>query len=114
MIKRVVGTIAAMGAMLAVGFAAPPGKMGDAVAGKAVFVKKCKTCHGDTGEGNPGMAKALKLEFKPLGSEEVQKNSDADLKKIITEGMGKMKPVKGLGDKEVDDVIAYVRSLKKK
>ena len=85
----------------------------DAAAGKAVFSKKCQMCHGAEGESNPGMAKALKTEIKPLGSAEVQSMSDADLKKIITEGKGKMKPIQGLAAGDVDNVIAFVRTLKK-
>ena len=85
----------------------------DAAAGKAVYDKKCKTCHGASGEGNAGLAKALGATIQPLGSAEVQGMSDADLKKIITQGKGKMKPPAGLSDADVDNVIAYVRSLKK-
>ncbi len=85
----------------------------DATAGKAVYDKKCKMCHGASGEGNAGMAKALGTTITPLSSDEVQKMSDADLKKIVTQGKGKMKPPAGLSDSDVNDVIAYVRTLKK-
>lgn len=87
---------------------------GDGGAGKAVYDKKCATCHGKAGEGNPSMAKMLKVELRHLGSKEVQAKSDADLKKSIVEGTGKMKPVKGLSDADVANVIAYVRTLKQK
>ena len=80
--------------------------------GKEVYGTKCKTCHGDSGQGNPGLAKMMKVELRPLGSKEVQAQSDADLKKIITEGKGKMKPIAGLSAKQVDDVVAFVRTLK--
>ena len=80
--------------------------------GKEVFDKSCKACHGATGQGNPGMAKMLKVEMRPLGSKEVQAQSDADLKKIITQGKGKMKPVASLSAKQVDDVVAFIRTLK--
>ncbi|MFY9804563.1 MAG: cytochrome c [Candidatus Acidiferrales bacterium] len=86
---------------------------GDATAGKDIFTKKCKTCHGADGDGNPGMAKILNVTFTPLSSEEVQKMSDDDIKKIITDGKGKMKPVKDLTDGDKDNVIAFVRTLKK-
>ena len=86
---------------------------GDAQAGKAVYDAKCKTCHGADGKGNAALAKTLKVEFKDLASKEVQSKSDAELKKQITEGMGKMQAVKGLSDKQVEDVIAFVRSLVK-
>ena len=87
---------------------------GDAAAGKDVFLKKCKTCHGEDGQGNQGMAKLLKTTITPLDSGEVQSKSDAELKKIITEGKDKMKPVKDLGGADIDNVIAFVRSFKKK
>lgn len=80
--------------------------------GKEVFDSKCKACHGATGQGNPGIAKMMKVEMRALGSKEVQAQSDADLKKIITEGKGKMKPIAGLSAKQVDDVVAFVRTLK--
>ena len=80
--------------------------------GKAIYEKSCKACHGAAGEGNPGIAKMMKVTMKPLGSKDVQAKSDADLKKVVTEGTGKMKPQAGVTGKSVDDVIAYVRSLK--
>ena len=86
---------------------------GDVQAGKAVYDSKCKICHGAEGEGNPAVAKTLKVEFKPLGSKEVQAKSDGEFKKQITEGGGKMPPVKGLSDKQIQDVIAFIRSLAK-
>jgi mono/diheme cytochrome c family protein len=85
---------------------------GDAGAGKAVFAKKCQVCHGASGEGNQGMAKALKVEIMHLGSAQVQKKSDAEIKNDIVKGVGKMKPVTGLNDGDIDNVIAFVRTLK--
>jgi mono/diheme cytochrome c family protein len=86
---------------------------GDPAAGKAVFDKTCKTCHGATGVANPNIAKMMKVDIKDLGSPEIQKMSDADFKTTITEGKGKMKPVKSVAGKDIDNVVAYVRSLKK-
>ena len=39
----------------------------DAAAGKAVYMAKCRGCHGAEGEGNPNIAKMMKVEMKPLG-----------------------------------------------
>jgi predicted CXXCH cytochrome family protein len=86
---------------------------GDASAGKAVYDKSCKSCHGASGAANPAIVKMMKVDIKDLTAADVQALSDADLKKIITDGQGKMKPVKSVTGKDLDNVVAYVRSLKK-
>jgi len=86
---------------------------GDAKAGKPVYDKQCATCHSADGTPKEAVAKMLKVEIPHLGSKDVQAKSDADIKTVITEGYQKMKPVKGLADKDVANVIAYVRTLKK-
>ena len=90
-----------------------PALAADATAGKTVYDSKCKIYHGADGTGNAALAKSLKVEFKALASKDIQAKSDADFKKQITEGNGKMQPVKGLSDTQVQDVIAFVRSLAK-
>ena len=80
--------------------------------GKTVYAKKCASCHGDGGEGKPAIAKMMKVELRHLGATEVQAKSDAELAKSITDGINKMKPVKGLSEGEVTAVIAHVRTLK--
>jgi len=79
----------------------------DAAAGKAVYAAKCKACHGANGEGNPAMAKMLKVELKPLSE------SSADVKEVVTKGQGKMKPVSSVTGADLDNVVAYVKTLKK-
>ena len=86
---------------------------GDATPGKAVYDKACKSCHGIDGTPNAGIAKAMKVTMVHLGDSAVQGMSDDDLKAIITNGKGKMKPTKGVTGKAADDVIAYMRTLKK-
>ena len=86
---------------------------GDPAAGKTVYDRSCKTCHGATGEANPNIAKMMKVQIANLGSQDVQKMSDDELKRIITQGKGKMRPVSSVTGKSVDDVVAYVRTLKK-
>lgn len=80
--------------------------------GGNLFVAKCATCHGASGEGKATIAKIYGVTMRPLGSADVQAKSDADLKKIVTTGGGKMKAPAGLSDKDVSDVVAFVRTLK--
>ena len=84
----------------------------DANAGKAAYDKACRSCHGADGTPNPKIASMMKVEMRPLGSKEVQALSDAEHKKIITDGKGKMKPIKSVPGADVDNVVAYVRTLK--
>lgn len=84
----------------------------DAAAGKDLYATKCKTCHAADGTGNAGLAKAMKVELRPLGSAEVQAMSDADLVGVITKGKGKMKPV-SISEGDAANVVAYLRTLKK-
>src|SRR5580704_12014173 len=92
---------------------AAAGLAADAGAGKTDYDKSCKTCHGADGTANPAIAKMMKVDMKDLKSPEVQALSDDDIKKIITTGKGKMKPVTSVTGAALDDVIAYIRSLKK-
>ena len=81
-------------------------------AGKNIFTSKCSICHGPDGSGKTSMGKALNI--ADLHSEAVQKTSDADLRSIISNGKNKMPAFKGkLTDAQIDDVIAYIRSLAK-
>ena len=84
----------------------------DAAAGKGVYAKACKSCHGPDGAGNPAVAKMMKVEMKPLGSRDVQSKSDEDLKEVIAKGAGKMKPVTSLSDDQASVVVAFIRTLK--
>ena len=85
---------------------------GDAAKGKDVYAARCRSCHGAAGEGNPGLAKAMNVEIRHLGSKEAQARSDDELKKIVTGGNGKMKAVTGVDGAGLDNVIAFVRTLK--
>jgi mono/diheme cytochrome c family protein len=85
----------------------------DVAAGKDLFAKKCANCHGAAGEGKDAIAKMFQVEMKPLASKEIQAKSDADLKKTILEGTGKMKPVKDVDAKNADDIVTYLRTLAK-
>jgi mono/diheme cytochrome c family protein len=79
----------------------------DTAAGKAVFDKSCKSCHGSDGTPSAGMAKAMNIkDFKTT------EFTDAQIKTAITDGKGKMKPIAGVTGASLDNVVAYVKSLK--
>lgn len=81
--------------------------------GAALFKTKCAACHGADGKGDNSMGKALKL--RDLGSDDVQKQTDAELTDIITNGKGKMTAYKGkLTDDQIKSLVAFTRTLKKK
>ncbi len=103
----------ACGAFLMAGAFTNPAKAAGAKDGEGVYAAHCRNCHGADGAGNPAIAKMMNVTMKPLGSAAIQGMSDADLKKDITMGVGKMKPVSGLSPADVDNVVAYLRTLKK-
>jgi mono/diheme cytochrome c family protein len=85
----------------------------DANAGHAAYDKSCKSCHGPDGTPNPSIAKMMKVDMKDLKSADVQALSDADIKAIIVNAKGKMPKASAVTGSAVDDVVAFVRSLKK-
>lgn len=101
--------------LLVLGFAAAAAttvQAADATAGKAAYDKSCKSCHGADGAASPAMAKMMKVDMKDLKSPEVQAMSDDDLKKVITDGKGKMKPIAS-ASASAADIVAYIRTWKK-
>jgi len=78
--------------------------------GAATYKTKCAACHGPDGAGQTPVGKNLKV--KDLGSAEVQKLTDAEITKVLTDGKGKM-PASKLGADDIKAVIGFVRSLKK-
>jgi len=85
----------------------------DITAGQAAFARACKMCHGPDGTPNPAIAKMMNVDMKDLKSAEVQAMSNDDIKKIISGGKGKMKPISSVSGSTLDDVAAYIHTLKK-
>jgi mono/diheme cytochrome c family protein len=81
--------------------------------GNAVYDKACKTCHGSDGTANPAIVTMMKVPINDLKSADVQGLADPALKAIVTDGKGKMKPVKTVTGADLDDVVAFVHTLKK-
>src|SRR5271155_2369916 len=96
------------------GAAEMPSPAGDAAAGKSTFKNRCQTCHGANGEGNETLSRALGAHIPAMSSDQVQGKSDEEIKTVIMEGKGKMTTIKGLSDDDIANVIAFVRTFKKK
>ena len=80
--------------------------------GEGIFAKSCQACHGKAGAADTAMAKNMKI--RPMSSEEVQKQSKEELVKITTDGKAKMPAFKAkLSKDQIDDVVDYIKSLKK-
>src|SRR6266481_4617559 len=80
--------------------------------GADVYKSKCASCHGVEGKGDTAVGKAMKV--KDLASDEVQKQSDADLTTVIEKGKKPMPPYEGkLTKDQITDVVKYLRALKK-
>ena len=81
--------------------------------GPDLFATKCASCHAKDGSGSTPMGKNLKL--RDLGSADVQKMSDSELKNIIDKGKAPKMPAYGgkLSSTQIDDLVKFIRSLKK-
>ena len=102
------GMLALVGALLAGTCLLSAPAKADTAAGEAMFKAKCAGCHGADGKGKEAM------KTTDMAADDVQKMSDADLSKIISEGKPpKMPAYKTLTPEQVKDLVGYIRSLKK-
>jgi mono/diheme cytochrome c family protein len=84
--------------------------MSFAQSGEAIYRAHCQTCHGPTGTPNPALAKMLGVK---AGSDPSVKNLTVDdMIAAVKDGKNKMKPIKGLSDAQIKDVVMYFRTLK--
>jgi len=102
---------------------------GDAAAGKQLFTTNCVSCHGEGGKGdgpvgaalNPKPRNFVEAQFKFDTNKDGKVGTDEDLHNVIKNGAGAyggsplMAPWGGtLSDKDIDNVIAYIRTFHKK
>jgi cytochrome c553 len=125
-------TTTMMISVLALGSVIPSASFAaDVAAGKAKFQSLCVSCHGEGGKGDGPTGKALAAAGQPAPRDftigefvldpdkDGKKGTDADLKLIITKGAlvyggsAMMAPVQGLSDDDLNNIIAFIRSLKK-
>ena len=92
--------------------AAPPDKPpADVEAGKNLYVKFCQKCHGPRGEGVPRMYQLVDAKIVHLGSKQAQAKSDAEIRKAMLDGVGKMEAVDDLTPQQAEKILAFVRTL---
>jgi len=80
----------------------------------ALFKAKCALCHAPDGSGSNAMGKQLGA--NDLRSDEVQKQTDAQLTDSITNGKGKKMPAykDKLTGEQIKGLVGYIRDLAKK
>ncbi|MCX4247705.1 c-type cytochrome [Paraliomyxa miuraensis] len=87
-----------------------PKPKGDRAAGRALFMAKCKSCHGADGKGDTPFGQKIGIvSLHRTG------RSFSQIRSLTAKGVPgtKMKPYEGkLSDKELDDVSAFVKSLR--
>ena len=79
-------------------------------AGEATYKAKCQMCHGATGAPSAGMAKAMGI--KASTDPEIKALTADQMAAAVKNGKGKMKPIAGLTDAQIKDVVAFYRGLK--
>jgi mono/diheme cytochrome c family protein len=91
-------------------FSAPLWGQGE---GASTFKSKCAACHGADGSGSTAVGKSMKI--RDLASADVQKETNAELTAIITNGKGGMPAYKDkLSGDQIKDVVGFIRQLAKK
>jgi mono/diheme cytochrome c family protein len=81
--------------------------------GADLYKTNCILCHGETGEADTPAGKTFKA--ASFNTPDGLKKTDSELAVIIKNGKDKMPPWSDvLTDDQVKDVIAYIRTLKKK
>ncbi len=79
--------------------------------GEKLYKAKCVGCHAADGSGSTAAGKATKA--RDFCSEDVKKESDAEMTEAIVKGKNKMPSYK-LTEAEIKSLVAYIRSLCKK
>lgn len=84
-------------------------------AGKALYAKHCKSCHGSKGLGDGTKAAQLKTKCGDFSTADFQSQSDGSLLYKINEGRDDMPSFKKKipDEEDVWSIVNYIRTLKK-
>jgi mono/diheme cytochrome c family protein len=83
---------------------------GFAQSGDATYKAKCARCHGPAGTPSAGMAKMMGI--KPVSDPAIQALTMDQMSAAVKVGKSKMKPIAGLTDGQIKDVVTFYRGLK--
>ena len=89
---------------------------GDSAKGKPIYQARCETCHGPQGKGDGPIGKMLKPPATDFKSAQSKKKSEDKLRDIIENGVPNTSMVAWkdqLTEAEIQDVLAYVLTLRK-
>lgn len=89
---------------------------GDPAKGQAIYQAKCITCHGPQGKGDGPIGPQLKPPAADFTNAESKKKSADELRSTIENGKPNTAMVawkSQLSTGEIDDVVAYVLTLRK-
>lgn len=78
----------------------------------ADYKAKCAACHGAKGAGDTVLGRSMNI--RDLGSAEVQKQSDEELRSIINTGKGRMPSFnRKLSQEQINELVNWIRTFKK-
>jgi len=77
---------------------------------EATYKTKCQVCHGANGTPGVGMARAMGI--KPNTDPAIKVLTAEQMVAAVKKGNGRMKPVQGLTDAQIKEVVDYYRGLK--
>ncbi|ULA66966.1 MAG: Cytochrome c oxidase subunit CcoP [Nitrospira sp.] len=88
---------------------------GNPATGQKLYLENCQNCHGPAGKGDSDMAAYLAPAPANLTAKATQEKTDAQLRKVIQEGRpgtAMTGYAVAFDEEKLDDMIAYIRSLK--
>src|SRR6056297_2615834 len=82
--------------------------------GRSIYMKHCRSCHGNKGEGDGPKARMIETKMRDLGSEDVQSHTDGELYYMSIIGRDEMPNYESKIPVKEDRwaLINYIRTMK--